>query len=97
MTRPAAAERPAVPALAGLEVYAGMAAGTHLLDESLAVREPEHDLNDPQLAWRLVTPCVPAECFHPIHGLGSPHGRAHLTWLWPSEPQPEPLESEPVR
>lgn len=94
MTRPAAAERPA--ALGDLEVYSGMAAGTHVVDDSLAVREPQHDL-DGQVAWRLVTPCMAGECFHPMHGFGRPHGRAHLTWLWATEPVPKPLESEPLR
>jgi hypothetical protein len=97
VTRQAVAERPATPpALAGLAVYAGMPVGTHLLDDRLAVRDTRGDF-DEQDAWRLVTPCVPAECFHPVHGFGKPHGRQHLTWLHPDETQPTPLRAEPVR
>lgn len=94
MTRPAVTEHPVV--LDDLEVYSGMPARTHVVDDYLAVREPQHDL-DGQDEWRLMTACVAGECSHPMHGLGRPHGRAHLTWLWATEPTPRPLEPEPLR
>ncbi|WP_251153706.1 hypothetical protein [Cellulosimicrobium sp. Marseille-Q4280] len=93
MTRPAAAATPVLDARADLAI----APGTHLLDGALAVREPQWDTADGEQAWRLVIPCTAARCFHPIHGFGKPHGRAHLTWLRPGETQPAPLRSQPVR
>ena len=78
-----------------VEVCDGLLAGTHVLDGELVRREAQHDL-DVDLAWRLVTPCLPGQCHHPVHGLGRPHGCAHLTWLHPRE-RPLPLESEPLR